>query len=211
MKRFHVHFVILSSFFLIFSFSSFAQKEGEKIEREISIKEDQFPEKALKLAAPILKKAKKTKYYKELSEMGDYYEFKSDYKGEQISVKFNEKGELIDIEILKKLKDFPKDIQQSIEEYFNENYEKHRLIRIQIQYNREVEFEDGELEQDEDDEYIKEFLEMDLEDLIVKYEIEAEVKTNDNNTGFFEFLFDDKGKLELKRAIVTRADDNVLY
>ncbi len=211
MARFQLISILLFAFLLTFNFSVLAQNEGEKIEREVSIKKEEFPEKALKLASPILKKAKKTKYYKEISEAGDYFEFKSHYKGEKISVKFNDKGELIDIEIIRVLSDFPDNIQKAITQYFKENYEKYRLTRIQIQYNREQEYEDGELEIDDDDEYIEEFLEMDLEDLIIKYEIEAEVKTKDNDTGFFEFLFNDKGELEMKRIIISRADDNVLY
>jgi hypothetical protein len=183
----------------------------KKNEREISINENEFPEKALKLASPILKRSKKTKFFKETSESGEFFEFKSEYKGEKISVKFNDKGELIDIEILKEMKDLPQDIRQAITLYFEGTYEKYRLNRVQIQYNREQEYEDGELEVDDDEEYIEEFLELDLEDLIIKYEIEAEVKTKENDTGFFEFLFNDKGELEMKRIIVKRADDNVLY
>lgn len=190
---------------------AFSQDFEEKIEKEISIKEEDFPEKALKIASPILKKAKKTKYYKEISENGEFFEFKSQYKGEKISVKFNDKGELLDIEIIQNLSDFPDSIEESISKYFKETYKKYRLIRIQIQYNREQEYEDGELEIDDDEEYVEEFLEMDLEDLIVKYEIEAEVKTKDNETGFFEYLFNNKGELEMKRIITPRADDNVLY
>lgn len=211
MTHLRLFIVLLLAGLLMTDFSVFAQKEGKKIEREISIKEEEFPKNALKLASPILKKAKKTKYYKELSELGNYFEFKSDYKGEKISVKFDDKGELVDIEILRELKDFPEEVQEAITQYFEENYKKYRLTRIQIQYNREVEYEDGEVEEDDDEEYIEEFLELDLEDLIVKYEIEAEVKNKENDTGFFEFLFNDKGELEMKRIIITRADDNVLY
>lgn len=210
MNRFHL-LAIFSFCFFITDFSVLAQKEGKKVEREISIKKEEFPKKALKLAKPILKKAKKTKYYKELSELGDYYEFKSDYEGEKISVKFNDEGELIDIEILKEMEELPDEIQQAITQYFEDTYKKYRFKRIQIQYNRDQEYEDGDLEEDDDEEYIEEFLELNLENLLVKYEIEAEVKSKDNDSGFFEFLFNDKGELEMKRIIVTRAADNVLY
>ncbi|PTB97127.1 hypothetical protein C9994_04205 [Marivirga lumbricoides] len=187
------------------------QEITEKYEKEISVNQDDFPEKALKLAAPILKNSKKTRFYKEINANGTFYEFKCRYRGEYISVKFNERGQLVDIEILRKLEDFPEEVQTAIQQYFKENYEKYQFNRIQIQYNREEEYEDGELEIDDDEEYLEEFLELDLEDLIIKYEIEAETVDPSNKRGFFEFLFNKDGKLEDKRKIVKRADDNVLY
>ena len=117
----------------------------------------------------------------------------------------------MDIEILKELNELPKDIQEKILQYFQSNYKKHQLVRIQIQYNREEEYEEGELEIDDDEEYLEEFLEMDIEDLIIKYEIEAEVVDEKNERGFFEFLFDDEGKIEQIKKIIKRTDDNVLY
>lgn len=67
------------------------------------------------------------------------------------------------------------------------------------------------MEIDDDEEYVEEFLEMDLEDLIIKYEIEAEVVDEENERGFFEYLFDAEGEIEQIKKIVKRPDDNVLY
>lgn len=209
MNEIRFFIVVFTLFFL--SYSVLGQEISEKYEKEISVKQEDFPKKALELAAPILKNSGKAKFYKETNANGNFFEFKCRFKGEYISVKFNEKGELVDIEILRKLEDFPGEIQKAIQQYFKENYTKYRLSRIQIQYNREEEYEDGELEIDDDEEYVAEFLEMDLEDLIVKYEIEAETVDASDKRGFYEFLFDSKGKLEGKRKIVGRADDNVLY
>jgi hypothetical protein len=52
---------------------------------------------------------------------------------------------------------------------------------------------------------------MDLEDLLTKYEIEAEIVVEQNERGFFEFLFDSEGEIEQIKKIIKRADDNVLY
>ncbi|WP_296619464.1 hypothetical protein [Marivirga sp.] len=197
--------------FIAFPKLSYAQEIDVKYEKEEKIKQEEFPEVALELIKPILKKGKRTRYFKDHEEDNYFFEVKTIYKDEKISVKFYKDGSLLDIEILKELDELPKDIQKNIQQYFQSNYKKHQLIRIQIQYNREEEYEDGELEIDDDEEYVAEFLEMDLDDLIIKYEIEAEVLNQDNERGFFEFLFDAEGKKEQIKKIIKRTDDNVLY
>lgn len=196
---------------LAFACISFAQEIGEKYEREEKIKQEEFPKPALELIEPILKKGKRTRFFKDYEKETYFFEVKTIYKDEKISIKFLKNGSLLDIEILKELNELPDDIQDIITQYFQSNYKKYKLNRIQIQYNREQEYEDGELEIDDDEEYVEEFLEMDLEDLIIKYEIEAEVVDEENERGFFEYLFDAKGAIEQIKKIVKRADDNVLY
>jgi hypothetical protein len=199
--------------FTLFAFTgiSYAQEIGEKYEREEKIKQEEFPKPALELIEPILKKGKRTRFFKDYEKETYFFEVKTIYKDEKISIKFLKDGSLLDIEILKELNELPEDIQDKITQYFQTNYKKYKLSRIQIQYNREQEYEDGELEIDDDEEYVEEFLEMDLEDLIIKYEIEAEVVDEENERGFFEYLFDARGKIEQIKKIVKRADDNVLY
>lgn len=199
--------------FTLFAFTgiSYAQEIGEKYEREEKIKQEEFPEPALELIEPILKKGKRTRFFKDYEKETYFFEVKTIYKDEKISIKFFKDGSLMDIEILKELNELPEDIQDQIKQYFQTNYKKYKLNRIQIQYNREQEYEDGELEIDDDEEYVEEFMEMDLEDLIIKYEIEAEVVNEENERGFFEYLFDAEGEIEQIKKIVKRADDNVLY
>jgi hypothetical protein len=203
----------LISGFVVFVFTniSIAQEVGEKYEREEKIKREEFPKPALDLIEPILKKSKRTRFFKDYEKETYFFEVKTIYKNEKISIKFFKDGSLLDIEILKGFNELPKDIQNEIQQYFESNYKKYKLNRIQIQYNREEEYEDGELETDDDEEYVEEFLEMDLEDLIIKYEIEAEVVDKENERGFFEYLFDVEGKIEQVKKIIKRADDNVLY
>ncbi len=190
---------------------SFGQEIGEKYEREVNIKKKEFPKSALELIEPILKEGKRTRFFKEYGKDSYFFEVKTIFKNEKLSIKFYKDGSLLDIEILKKFEDLPNIIQERIEQYFQSNYKKYQFNRIQIQYNREEEYEDGQLEKDDDEEYIEEFLEMDLDDLIIKYEIEAEVVNKKNDRGFFEFLFNTKGEIEQIEQIIKRADDNVLY
>lgn len=203
--------LFLIAYFSISNYFLNAQEVKEKYEKEISIKKEDFPENALQLVAPILKKGGRTKYYKEFDGKDYFYELKTQHMGEKVSVKFYENGQLIDFEILKEFNDLAPEVQENIKQHFQENYKKYIFQRIQIQYNREKEIEDGELEIDDDTEFLEEFIEMDLEDLTVKYEIEAETVNKLKERGFFEFLFNNKGELEKKRAIVKRAEDNVLY
>jgi hypothetical protein len=190
---------------------SYTQETDVKYEKEEKIKQEEFPKSALELIDTILKKGKRTRYFKDHEEDNYFFEVKTIYRDEKISIKFYKDGSLLDIEILKEFNELSKDIQEKIQQYFQSKYKKHQLVRIQIQYNREVEYEDGQLETDDDEEYLEEFLEMDMEDLIIKYEIEAEVVDENNERGFFEFLFDDEGKIEQIKKIIKRADDNVLY
>lgn len=204
-------YFLICFFICAFSFTSYAQEIGEKYEREEKIKQEEFPKTALELIEPILKKGKRTRYFKDYDKDSYFFEIKTIYKDEKLSIKFYKDGSLLDIEILKEFEELPEEIKKHIREYFLSNYKKHQLNRIQIQYNREEEYEDGDLERDDDEEYIEEFLEMDLEDLIIKYEIEAEVVDEENERGFLEFLFDAEGKVEQINKIIKRADDNVLY
>jgi hypothetical protein len=191
--------------------NSYAQEIGEKYEKEEKIQQKDFPKPALDLIEPILEKGRRTRFFKDYEKETYFFEVKTIYKEEKISIKFFKDGRLLDIEILKELNELPENIQDKLKQYFQSNYKKYQLNRIQIQYNREEEYEDGELELDDDEEYIEEFLELDLEDLIIKYEIEAEIVDKDNDRGFFEFLFDAKGEIEQIKKIIRRADDNVLY
>ncbi|WP_375580482.1 hypothetical protein ABWH96_05455 [Marivirga tractuosa] len=210
MKPFLKYLILFLTYFA-FASNSYAQEIGEKFEKEEKIKQEEFPKPALELIKPILKKGKRTRYFKDFDKDTYFFEVKTIYKDEKISIKFHKDGSLLDIEILKEIEELPEEIQKHIQEYFQPNYKKYKLNRIQIQYNREEEYEDGELEIDDDEEYIEEFLEMDLEDLIIKYEIEAEVVDEENERGYFEFLFGAKGKVEQINKIIKRADDNVLY
>ncbi len=210
MNPFFKYSILLLVLFALVS-TSYAQEIGEKYEREEKIKQEEFPKPALILIKPILKKGKRTRYFKDHEAETYFFEVKTVYKDEKISIKFYKDGSLLDIEILKELNELPKEIQEQIQQYFQTNYKKHNLNRIQIQYNREEEYEDDKIEIDDDEEYLREFIEMDLEDLIIKYEIETEVLNQDNERGFYEFLFDADGKVEQINKIIRRADDNILY
>lgn len=210
MSSFFKYLLIILTFISLPNIS-YTQETDVKYEKEEKIKQEEFPKSALELIDTILKKGKRTRYFKDHEEDNYFFEVKTIYRDEKISIKFYKDGSLLDIEILKEFNKLSKDIQEKIQQYFQSKYKKHQLVRIQIQYNREVQYEDGQLETDDDEEYLEEFLEMDMEDLIIKYEIEAEVVDENNERGFFEFLFDDEGKIEQIKKIIKRADDNVLY
>ncbi|WKK85767.2 hypothetical protein QYS48_01345 [Marivirga arenosa] len=211
MKIYFKYITILSFLFSLSSLGFSQISIGEKYETEERIKEEDFPKEALQLIKQIIKNGERLNFYKEGDSITYFYEVKTIYKEEKLSIKFTKEGSLIDIEILKDFDELPLEIQHSIKSYFQSNYKKHHLRRIQIQYNREEEYENGRLEIDDDKEFLEEFLEMDGDDLTIKYELEAEVVKKDKKRGFFEFLFNDLGEIEEIKRIIKRQDDNVLY
>ena len=119
--------------------NSYAQEIGEKYEKEEKIQQKDFPKPALDLIEPILEKGRRTRFFKDYEKETYFFEVKTIYKEEKISIKFFKDGRLLDIEILKELNELPENIQDKLKQYFQSNYKKYQLNRIQIQYNREEE------------------------------------------------------------------------
>jgi len=203
--------IILSAFALLSDFSQ-AQEIGEKYEKEKKVKKERLPSNALDLVNPFLEHTKRTRYYKEFGKKTYFYEVKTIFKKERISIKFDKNGELIDIEIINKFNDLPDEIRKRIEEYLDLNFKKHHVKKIQIQYTINGKgYKDIFLIKTTDQEHAIASLQLGKEDLIIKYEIEAEVIDLNKDREFLEFLFDAEGEIEKIKTIIQRADDNILY
>lgn len=200
--------VILWLSVFAFSLSSIMLCAQEvKVEHEKKVKKEDFPQKSLERLSPILDKSKSNKFYREFDGENYFYELKTKYKKGDYSIKFTEDGELVDIERLYDFEKVKKNLREQMRQHLTENYKKHRIERFQIQYNREI--EDDEPEDDED--YMEDFLEMDLEDLIVNYEMEVEVLSEDGESTLLELLFNSKGELLKERKVKRRDEDYILY
>ena len=92
-------------FLMLFAFASnsYAQEIGEKYEKEEKIKQEEFPKTALELIKPILKKGKEIDITRISDKNTYFFEFKTIYKDEKISIKFYKDGSLLDIEFLKEI------------------------------------------------------------------------------------------------------------
>lgn len=187
---------LIAIVFCLISFSSIAQ---DKIEREKGVKAKNVPIEARNWLEEAFVKRKRSKWYQEFFEGGYSYEAKFLYQDQYYSVEFDSLGNLEDIEIELKQESIPKEVYQSLSTYFEENYSRYRLKKIQIQYSGS-----------KDD--LKNFVLYDhLSGVAIAYEIEFEGKNNDGKEEFWEGLFDEEGLLVSLRKINLLLPDNLIF
>ncbi|MDF9798288.1 hypothetical protein OKW21_003551 [Catalinimonas alkaloidigena] len=186
---------------LLFVSQAHAQKVKQEYEK--SIKEEEVPAEILDLIRPMLEESRRIRYYEEYDGEKTGYEIEMLWRDRQLSVEFYADGRLMDIEELIDFEAMEEEAREEIAEYFEEDFEKHKIQRLQRQYTPEE-------SDDEDEELIEDFMEEDREDLTIRYEIVARVKS-DKMYGPYEFLFDDEGELLNVQKIERRSLDNVLY
>jgi hypothetical protein len=198
---------------------SHGQENERKVEIEKQIKEADFPQQSLITIGAILSKSKNVRYYEEKSENNVFYEIKTKYKGEKLSIKFYEDGQLFDLEVLLKFEELPESIIKEIESFLTSSFKKHKVKRVQVQYSPEevIELDEEEDEEERDEdleeqiEFIEDFMDKEYEDFLIRYELEVEVIEKNKERGFYEFTFNHLGDLISKKSIVKRGDDNILY
>jgi len=190
---------LLSILFL--SQVSFAQDLKEEVEN--SIDKDEMPASALDALEDFLEDQIVTdaNYYRETDGETTTFEAKLYWHDYQYSIEFTDEGLLLDIEQLIEFNEVPEGIQGHITQIMEEQFSRFRMTRVQRQYISDEEDEDGE-------DVIEDFLENDMDDLIVRYEIEVEGQ-NRSEMGSFEMLFDPEGELIQRRRIVRRSIDNI--
>lgn len=193
--------ILCTTFLGLFFCQGYAQKVKQEYEKDI--KEEEVPAEILELIKPMLEESRRIRYYEEYDGEKTGYEIKMLWRDRQLSVEFYADGRLMDIEELISYKEIEEEAREEIAEYFEEEFEKHKIQRLQRQYTPEE-------EDDEDEELIEDFMEDDREDLTIRYEIVVRVKS-DEMYGPYELLFDDEGELLDVQKIERRSLDNVLY
>lgn len=180
---------------------SFAQDLKEEVEN--SINKDEMPASALDALEDFLEDQIVTDvdYFRETDGETTTFEAKLNWQGHQYSIEFTDEGSLLDIEQLIEFSEISEKIQDRITETMEEQFSRFRMTRVQRQFISDEEDEEGE-------EVIEDFLENDMDDLVVRYEIEVEGQ-NRSEMGSFEMLFDSKGELIQRRRIVRRSIDNI--
>ena len=184
-------------FFLCVSFS-YSQVKKEKEER---IPASEFPEKTRTYFNTISQDVKYLKFYREIDGNKKSYEVKFKYKREHYSVEFDTLGNLEDIEVVIKKKYIPKKAKTIIWDYFQANFKKTILVKIQKQYVNTTTNTD------------KQFIQHILEKPYNKhthFEIIAEIKTKKVHE-LREFTFDRHGKFEKSRQVMTSSYEHALY
>ncbi len=175
-----------------------SQVKNEKEER-ISITE--FPEKARTYFNTISNDVRYMKYFKETDGSKKSFEIKFKYKKAHYSVEFDTLGNLEDLEIIIKKKHIPKKICASIFQYFESNFIKATLVKVQKQYIN--------TSQHSDQQFILHILNQ-TNTIPPNFEIIAEIKTEDARE-LREFTFDHLGKFITSRKVTTSSYEHALY
>jgi hypothetical protein len=183
--------------FLWISFS-FSQIKNEKEDR---IHASEFPEKTSTYFNTISQDVKYLKYYKETDGSKKSYEVKFKYRREHYSVEFDTLGNLEDIEVVIKKKHIPKEIKAIILRYFENNFKKTTLVKVQKQYVNTT--------KNTDKQFIRHILEKPF-NKHTHFEIIAEIKTKKIHE-LREFTFDRNGKFEKSRLVTTSSYEHALY
>jgi hypothetical protein len=194
---------ILFTFVLLLLFHQVSYTQDLKEEVENSINRQEMPAFALEALEEFLEDQTVTdiEYYRETDGETTTFEAKLNWQGYPYSIEFSEEGHLLDIEQLIEFIEIPEEVQQRIKATIEEQFSRSRITRVQRQFIAEEEDEDGE-------DVIEDLLENDMDDLLVRYELEIEAQ-NRREMGSFEMLFDERGELIQRRKIVRRSLDNI--
>jgi hypothetical protein len=193
--------IIATSFLTLgVSLSAFSQSEKNEIER--SIDRNDMPDKILALIDEFWPDLRGIKYFEQTDGKETTYEVKLEWQGDQYSIEFSTEGAVQDVEKLIEFGDIPEPARGSITRDLDEQFNKFRLTRIQLQFIAAD--KDGV----DDSDFIDDILEKDADDYEIRYEIELDGE-NRRELGSFELLYDEFGKLIEKRRIVRRSLDNI--
>ncbi len=188
---------VLIIFLALLAFSDLSAQN--KVERETRIKKRLVPEDALEFVDDVFEGFKRVKWYQEISEDGNFYEAKFKWDGDQYSVKFNSAGDNVDIEKIITLEEIPEKTRKTINYFFEENFLKYKILKIQVQLL-------GNEDQLED--YLEEEEEEEKENITINFEIEFHGVTETENK-LWEILFDHKGEVILFREIILPPNFNL--
>jgi hypothetical protein len=184
-----------SILFFVLTLSLTAQ---DKIEREYGIKREEVPQKALKWFNEAFQDPGKVNWYFEESSGKGSYEAKFRLDGSTYSVEFDTSGYIEDIEIDISWKKIPAETRKNLEAFFESNYSRHKLMKIQRQYTGLPEV------------LLEFILNESLDGVTVKYEIEYHGKTETENE-LWEGLFDADGNAEQIRKIILAPTNNMEF
>lgn len=168
---------------------------GQKREIEKGVKEENVPQKARMWLKDAYEGKNKVKWYFQTDGEKEVYEAKLKWKKKWHSVEFLPSGEIKNIEILISIKELPQEIYDNLLQYLSENYQRHKIDRIQIQYTGESDDLEDLIDENE------------LGNSLIKiYEIEYFGRENGVNK-MWEGHFDKKGHFIEKRVIELNSTD----
>ncbi len=190
-----MHKFITFLFFVVLSYSGFAQT---KYEKEIRIKVEDVPP-AAKSYVDSLSFGNKVKWYQEFGIDKTTIEAKTIFQGMKYSIEFTNDGMLEDVEIEMNIDDLPKETQLKIIQYFKSKFLKFKVDKIQIQYSG-------------NQKNILAYLKKQnlLEEININYEIVVTAKV-DRTYKMYEYLFSQNGDFLKFAEIVQANTDNIEF
>lgn len=123
---------------VIFFLFLFQLTFGQKVEREQRITSERVPLKALEFIYKATE-SHKVKWYYEENEKGNSYEAKFTSNRKKVSVEFDLKGNLQDIEIEISRSKIPNTSKRSVKKFLKAYFKNFRIVKIQKQYRGETE------------------------------------------------------------------------
>lgn len=186
---------------LVSAFSASAQVY--KQEKEARIRQEEMPVSAISLLTPLLEHAKRIRYYRETDGETTGFEAKLRWEKRTYSIEFDSTGRLLDVEVLQKFKKFPDTTRQAIQSYLDQQYDRYRITRSQVQYAQP----EGASRAAE---VLREALEQRESEALLRFEIEVEGR-REGTLVSHELLFDREGAFLRQRIIIHRQLDNLIY
>ncbi|MCA1762161.1 MAG: hypothetical protein ABR574_04450 [Cryomorphaceae bacterium] len=162
------------------------------------VKKEAVPENAVRWIDESLESLPNIHWYLEKTSGVQSYEAKFTKSDRRYSVEFSEDGSIEDIEYIARWKDLPKEVMNKLDSYFQNEYDRVKIHKIQVQYTGADSTLSRALRKD------------DILSLTRRYEIEYYGKKNREKV-FWEGLFDERGGLIEKREIIQRPVDNLNY
>lgn len=190
-----------STFPLLFILTALCCNAQVKNEREYRIKIGDFPEKAIQELKGYMKNARRIRYFQEVNHKNVSFEIKLNLEGFKHSIEFDSLGNLEDVETVIKKHEMPSAPLKGVEQSFDSEFTRYRIVKIQRQYPKEAFNSNEEV-------FNKAF--QNHESPEVNYEI---VVAGRKKEGFkdYEMTFNSNGELLNIREFISLAYDHILY
>lgn len=169
-----------------------------KQEYEKPVSKSEFPELANQTLDSFFDESVSINYFFEVDDVEESFEAKLFFNEEQYSIEFTTDGEIEDIEKIVSFESLGYALQGALTMFFSEEFSTYSINKIQVQYTSSV----------ADEIFLAQVLNQNTDTITQRYEIEIEGK-NDQELGYFEFLFTSNGELLQKRRMYKRSFDNV--
>ena len=170
-----------------------------KVEREKKIKKAEIPAVINQTLDPLIKDARRIKYYEEFDGKKMSYESKFILHKQHYSAEFDSLGVLEDIEVIVCFTELHKSLQERMVKYLLE-FDDFKVRKTQRQFSSNS----------MSDEVVIKNAFQNSSAPQVRYELIVEVK--ENKTWLtYEMLFDDTGSFLSQQQVVTRSEDYLLY